>query len=369
MLKTSINAAILLASVLPAFTVFAAEPQLICFGNEPSWSLQFSDKSRAQLLLPEHKAVDFLGQKTHLLALKEYAWRGKPVTGKGGEAVALLREESCSDGMSNTQHPMSARVSLPDGQLLAGCCRVPKPAKNTTDTTTKPLTLEGPTWQLDSPGGSFAGIAIDAEKPVTVRFEAGRLSGFSGCNRLMGGYNLSTGKVKISMLAGSMMACPEPQTALENAVRAALSGTLAYAINTEQLSLSTATGAVLTFKAQPAATLEGVYWDVTGFNNGRQAVVSALPGTRLSMVFEQGQVHGSSGCNTYQASFTSVENRLSIGPLLSTRMVCPADGVMQQEREFLAALESVKLWEIRDGLLDAHRADGERVFNAVVSAP
>jgi heat shock protein HslJ len=50
-------------------------------------------------------------------------------------------------------------------------------------------------------------------------------------------------------------------------------------------------------------------------------------------------------------------------------MVCPADGVMQQEREFLAALESVKLWEIRDGLLDAHRADGERVFNAIVSAP
>jgi hypothetical protein len=71
MLKTSINAAILLASVLPAFTVFAAEPQLICFGNEPSWSLQFSDKSRAQLLLPEQKAVDFLGQKTHLLAAKQ----------------------------------------------------------------------------------------------------------------------------------------------------------------------------------------------------------------------------------------------------------------------------------------------------------
>ena len=129
--------------------------------------------------------------------------------------AALLREAGCSDGMSNTQHPMSARVSLPDGQLLAGCCRVPKPAKDTTDTTAKPLTLEGPTWQLDSPSGSFAGIAIDAAKPVTVRFEAGRLSGFSGCNRLMGGYNLSTGKVKISMLAGSMMACPEPQTALD----------------------------------------------------------------------------------------------------------------------------------------------------------
>jgi heat shock protein HslJ len=365
MLKTSISAVALLVSALPAFAVFAAEPSLICFGNEPSWSLQFSDQGRAQLLLPEQKAVDFLGQQTHLPALKEQAWRGKPITGKGGEAVALLREASCSDGMSDTQHPMSARVSLADGQLLAGCCRVPSTAKLAS---AKPLTLEGPTWQLDAPDGNFGGIATDPAKPVTVRFEAGRLSGFSGCNRFMGGYNLSTGKVQIGMLAGSMMACPEPQMALENAVRAALSGTLAYAIKAEQLSLSPATGAALTFTAQPAATLEGVHWDVTGFNNGRQAVVSALLGTHLSMVFEQGQVRGSSGCNTYQASFTVVENRLSIGPVLSTRMVCAADGVMQQEAEFLAALESVKLWEIRDGLLDAHRADGERVFNAVVSA-
>lgn len=365
MLNKSISAAVLLASALPASAVFAAEPRLICFGNEPSWSLQFIDQDGAQLLLPDQKAVYFLGQKTHLPALKEHAWRGKPVTGKGGEAVALLREAGCRDGMSDTRHPMSARVSLPDGQLLAGCCRVPSTAKVSTD---KPLTLEGPTWQLDAPGGSFAGIATDVAKPVTVRFEAGRLIGFSGCNRLMGGYSLSTGKVKVGMLAGSMKACSEPQMVLENAVRAALSGTLVYAIKAEQLSLSPATGSVLTFKAQPTATLEGVHWDVTGFNNGRQAVVSALLGTHLSIVFQEGQVHGSSGCNTYQASFTTLENRLSIGPLLSTRMVCPADGVMQQEREFLAALESVKRWEIRDGLLDAHRADGERAFNAVVSA-
>lgn len=232
----------------------------------------------------------------------------------------------------------------------------------------EPLALEGPTWQLDAPGDSFAGVPTDAARPVTARFEAGRLSGFSGCNRFMGGYQLSAGKVQIGMLAGSMMACPEPQMALEDAVRASLSGTLQYVIKGQQLSLAPATGPALSFTAQPAATLEGVSWEVTGFNNGRQAVTSAILGTHLSMVFEQGKVSGSSGCNTYRASFTAVENRLSIGPVMTTRMACAAEGVMQQEQEFIAALESVKVWEIRDGLLDAHRADGERVFTAIASS-
>ena len=40
------------------------------------------------------------------------------------------------------------------------------------------------------------------------------------------------------------------------------------------------------------------------------------------------------------------------------------DGVMQQEREFLAALETATLWTVQDGMLDMHRADGERVLTA-----
>ena len=41
---------------------------------------------------------------------------------------------------------------------------------------------------------------------------------------------------------------------------------------------------------------------------------------------------------------------------------------MQQEREFLAALESAKRWTISGGMLDVHRADGERVLNAIKTA-
>ncbi|MEF8715857.1 MAG: hypothetical protein V5B39_20380, partial [Accumulibacter sp.] len=79
---------------------------MICFGSEPSWSLQFSEQGRAQLMLPERKPLDYRGRETRLDAQKERAWRGRPASGKGGELVAFLRESACSDGMSDTQHPV-----------------------------------------------------------------------------------------------------------------------------------------------------------------------------------------------------------------------------------------------------------------------
>ena len=362
MFKACMGAVVLLASAFPAFSAFAAEPQLICFGNEPSWSLQFSERGRARLMLPDQKPAEYRGRETRLDALKERSWRGKPASGKGGDVVAFLRESACSDGMSDTKHPLTARVSLPDGRLLAGCCRIPVSSNAASPAS---LTIEGPTWQLTDLGGQSPGVAGTAMRPVTARFEGGRVSGFSGCNQYMGGYTLDRDSVVIDSLAGTMMACPEPQMALEKAVLGALTGTLRYAITGDRLTLTPASGAPLAFQAEPAPALEGVNWGVTGFNNGRQAVVSPVLGTTLTMIFDKGLVHGSSGCDTYRAAYTSEGNHLSIGPAVTTRKTCSAEGVMQQEREFLAALESVKVWAISGGMLDVHRADGERVLNAI----
>jgi heat shock protein HslJ len=85
------------------------------------------------------------------------------------------------------------------------------------------------------------------------------------------------------------------------------------------------------------------------------------------MTFENGMVRGSSGCNTFRAPYTSEGNRLTIGAAATTRKSCPAEGVMEQERQFLAALKTAKVWTIESGRLDVHRADGERVLNATGS--
>ena len=358
MIKTCIAAFALMASALPASAV---EPQLICFGNEPSWGLEFSGRGSARLVLPDQRPVYYRGSETRLDVLKERAWRGKVTGGSGGNLVAFLRESVCSDGMSDVKHPVTARVSLPDGRFLAGCCRIPA-ARNAMPAPA--ATIEGPTWKLVGLPGHDSSALGGAKRPLTARFEAGRISGFSGCNRFMGDYTVERDKLVIGTLAGTMMACPEPDMVLERAVHGALTGTLRYAISADRLTLTPVSGSPLVFQMAPAPKLEDITWEVTGFNNGRQAVVGTLSGTKLTLSFQEGVVQGRSGCNTFRATFKRSGDRLVIGPTAATRMACAGDGVMQQEREFLAALETATLWTIQDGMLDMHRADGERVLTA-----
>jgi heat shock protein HslJ len=336
---TRAGAVLILASAFHALPAAAAEPRIVCFGNEPSWSLRFDGGGRATLAFPDGKPVEYRGRETRLDFLKERAWRGTPAGDAKAVVVAFLRESACSDTMSDTAHPLSARVSLPDGRLLAGCCRVPASP------------LEGTTWRLTS-------------DPLTVRFADGRASGFSGCNRFNGGFKRDGDALTVGPLAGTMMACPEPRMAIEKAFLDGLSGSHRVAIAGDRLTLTPASGSPLVFQAEPEPTLEGVTWKVTGFNNGRSAVVSAVTGTSLTLTFEDGMVRGSSGCNTFRAPYTSEGNRLSIGPAVTTRMACGAEGVMEQERKFLAALETAQVWTVESGTLDVHRADGERVLNA-----
>ncbi len=337
-------APLLLAVAFHALPAQAAEPSLVCFGNEPSWSLSFGGGGRATLAFPDGKPVEYRGRETRLDFLKERAWRGAPAGDAKAVVVAFLRETSCSDTMSDVSHPLSARVSLPDGRLLAGCCRIPASP------------LEGTTWRLDAPEAKAA--------PLTVRFAEGRASGFSGCNRFNGGFRRDGDTLTVGPLAGTMMACPEPRMAAEKAFLDGLSGTHGVAIAGDRLTLTPASGSPLAFQAEPPPRLEGVTWNVTGFNNGLQAVVSPRTGTTVTLSFENGKVAGTTGCNTFRASYTSDGNRLSIGPAATTRKACPAEGVMEQERQFLAALKTATAWTVESGTLDVHRADGERVLMA-----
>jgi len=337
---------------IAASTVPVAAQPLICFGNEPSWAVDLTTPGRARVTSPDAAPVDYQGKDTRDQRLAERVWRSRGAA--GGDLVVFLRETACSDTMSDVTHPFTARVSMPDGAMLAGCCRIPSPQPGAT-------TLESTSWRLVSlPGQTPAAIAALAQAP-TARFESGRVTGFAGCNRLTGSYTLQGNRLTIGGVAGTMMACPEPAMSIERALHAALTGTLSYAIAGDRLSLTAGSGAVLLFDKEAAATLDGTTWEVTGYNNGRQAVVSPITDTQLSVAFEKGTVTGQAGCNTFRAPFSIEGNRITVGPAATTRKMC-AENVMTQEREFLKALESATTWSIDAGLLDLHRADGERVL-------
>jgi len=345
----------------------AQDRPLVCFGNEPFWGVALDEPGVARLTFPDAPAVSYRGSETRLAHLGEWIWRGKPVAGNGGELVAFLRESACSDGMSDAKHPVAARVSLPDGRFLAGCCRLA--GTRGEGPAAAPPAIDGATWRLTQLPGKDASALASSSRPLTVRFEGGRISGFSGCNRFMGGYTLDRDRVTIGPLAGSMMACGEQATALEQAVQGGLAGTHRFAVAGDTLTLTSDSGAVIALRAEPPPRLEGVAWKVLGFNNGRDAVVSPVAGTTPTLTFEAGTVSGHAGCNRFRAGYTVVGNRVTITPPAVTRMACPAQGVMEQERELLAALESTTTWTVEGGMLDMHRADGQRTLHAGVEGP
>src|SRR5690606_36520550 len=55
------------------------------------------------------------------------------------------------------------------------------------------------------------------EKPFSLQFEDGRLSGFTGCNRAMGSFSVDKGNLVVSQLATTMMACQETDMQREQA--------------------------------------------------------------------------------------------------------------------------------------------------------
>lgn len=114
---------LVLAALAVARASAAEPPPLVCYGNEPSWRLDLAGAG-ARLAPSGEEEKDYAGRYTSLDPLKVHAWRGRAAPGTGGEIVSILSEESCNDGMSDQRRPYSARVSLPDGRLLVGCCRL-----------------------------------------------------------------------------------------------------------------------------------------------------------------------------------------------------------------------------------------------------
>ena len=198
--------------------------------------------------------------------------------------------------------------------------------------------LEGTSWSLTQVAGAAAqpgGLLAFAR--------GGRLTGSTGCNDFGGTYTQSGSSLTITTGFQTAKACGPPLDAQETAVNAALPKVASVTNGGSTLTLLDASGtALLTYLPARADALVGPHWEVTGINNGQQAVTSVIVGSTVTATFgADGSVSGSAGCNSYSAPYTLAGDTLKIGPAVVTRKLCetPA-GVMQQEAAFLQALEN-----------------------------
>lgn len=219
-------------------------------------------------------------------------------------------------------------------------------------------TLTGQVWALTDLGGK----APLQDTGITIQFSTdGTVSGSSGCNQYSGTYTASGSSLTINTpLASTMMMCAEPIMVQETAYQTALAGVKAYTVNGDKLTLFGPNNTEIANYKATSQDLAGTSWNVIGYNNGKQAVVSVMAGTQMDIQFgKDGTVSGNSGCNTYSGSYTVNGSQISIGPLASTMMACedPA-GLMEQEQQYLAALETAATYQIEGNVLQLRTSDG-----------
>ncbi|MCA9990251.1 MAG: META domain-containing protein [Pseudomonadales bacterium] len=111
------------------------------------------------------------------------------------------------------------------------------------------------------------------------------------------------------------------------------------------------------------ARLEGTNWSLS----------SAIPGTAVTLQFSNGSVSGFSGCNSYNATYSSTlmagnSNNISIGPIISGGQLCTEE-IMNQEQAFLAALQTATSYTITANTLTITTAEGTLTFFAVEITP
>jgi heat shock protein HslJ len=218
--------------------------------------------------------------------------------------------------------------------------------------------LTGQTWLLSE----LSGKPVISGSIITAQFSSeGKLSGTAGCNRYMGSYSTSGNKLTISApLASTLMMCEADLMTQETEYLNALGEAKSYSVSGDQLTLFGTGGKELAIYHAQTQELAGTSWQVITYNNGKQAVTSVLNGTTLTAEFgTDGTLSGNGGCNTYSGSYKVNGNEISIGPLASTKKFCndPA-GIMEQETQLLAALQTASTYLIEGNSLELRTQDG-----------
>ncbi|MFY7864652.1 META domain-containing protein [Roseateles sp.] len=257
------------------------------------------------------------------------------------------------NGVVNPKRMALAAAGLLLTLNFSGCTAVSAAKPNAP---AAPVALEGSAWI------QRLGDAAGSKQGATVRFEGGQVLGSDGCNRFSAPYKTQGSSFELGARGPStLMACPPEVMARADAFMAALSSAKTYRVNDQgQLELLAADGKLLQALAPQSLALVGSVWNATGINNGKEAVVSLVAGSSVSLNFSaEGRVYGSAGCNQFNGTYKREgAAKLTLGPLVSTRMACLNAEVAEQERAFLKALESVATLQIEGSWLELRRADG-----------
>ena len=119
-------------------------------------------------------------------------------------------------------------------------------------------------------------------------------------------------------------------------------------------------------KTASTGGLEDTTWILESY--GEQGNLQPIiEGTEITAVFNsaEGQVRGSAGCNSYFGDYESSNDKLSIPMMAHTEMYClEPEGVMEQENQYLKALQAAESYQVQDGKLQINCSGQILIYTA-----
>jgi heat shock protein HslJ len=188
---------------------------------------------------------------------------------------------------------------------------------------------------------SVDGAPIPGGGPLTLTFKDNRVSATAGCNTYSSTVALDDHKVKVSGLAGTLMACPGDRADADERLIGLLNSSPEWQLDDTKLTLHghNLTVHLLDKKvAQPDKPLIGTTWIVTGLITPdakiRSQTIDEVKPTLT--IAADGAVSGTAGCNRLIGMVTvgGADVTFQVG---TTKMLCPPE-VMEVESDVLKAL-------------------------------
>jgi heat shock protein HslJ len=109
--------------------------------------------------------------------------------------------------------------------------------------------------------------------------------------------------------------------------------------------------------------LVNTQWKLVSFGEpGSEKPV--IEGSPITIEFtEGGQAGGSAGCNSYGGTYTVQDDMLQFGEIVSTLMACADQAVMEQEQQYLQALNTAGQFTVINDTLTIWYEDDKGVLN------
>ena len=104
----------------------------------------------------------------------------------------------------------------------------------------------------------------------------------------------------------------------------------------------------------PRDALNGSAWTLAALGD-----TPPLKGRKVTVKFADGQIGGSSGCNSYGGTYEIKGGKITTRSIAVTMMACADPGVMEQEQTFQEYLQDAQTFKLSEGQLQIFRSDGK----------